>query len=418
MQSQKVQKEKSHSPSFWYRFIPTLAAVLVATILVTWQVQSALRSGKEASTLQSLARESAPFQRLVQNRSQELRNELALWASRKESGLALDSDNFDAIAWIDSTGHLQWTQNGRGHFEKKWLNGISFEKLRDGEAYFLKRSEEGGVSGFAMLTSAQLADPTTSEDSAKVYLLGVLSTNALSNLVDDWVGSSRAALIFDDKGYVLASTSRHLVGTSLKDEAMVQAALNKQNKFVSGKFTDIDGHSSASYSQVVGQTNLHLALEVENHWIAEAVSQSVQECFWLSLLFFSICALLMQIFWRRSHLLRAPVLQVEESAAAPVFAETPPSLQEPAREQKQIEVPPLNFELIEQKAKHNVQEILERSAQIRARLNLELVEEAEKWVAHDKAIEEASQNSDLESDSDLVERTKPKMKVRRPQVTL
>jgi hypothetical protein len=396
--------------------MPAMAVVLIATTLFTWQVQSALRANQETNTFQSLAREAAPFEHLIQNRASELRNELALWASRKDSGLPLESENFDAIVWIDSKGQIQWSENGRAHFEKSWLQGINFDKLRDGEAYFFKRSEADGTSGFALLTSAQVAGQIAGQVAGqeaeqgddKIYLLGVLSSSALSNLVDDWVGSSRSALIFDDKGYVLAGTSRRLVGTSIKDAALVKAALNKQNTYVSGKFDDLDGRSSAAYSERVNRTNLHLALEVESHWLGDAIAKNVQECFWLSLLFFSGCVWGLLALWLRRSQAPAETLLPPVLNPAPVSSE---ALQSKADKKSHppIEVPPLNFELIEQKAKHNVQEILEKSAQIRARLNLDFIEEVERWSGPAEAPAEEP------ADAFPVP---PKIKVRRPQVNL
>ena len=384
-------------------------AVITATALTTAKIRSSLRADRVSSTEQSLVREAAPFNRLVHNRADELRVELSRLASNFATGQApgdrvptsLESDDFDGMAWVEADSSApeaargewttkwttKWSSQG-SDIDASWLQALPLKNLHDGDAIFVRHGNGEAASEGLLITAESFAPGATVVEGQghRIVLFGVLSPNAFAGLVDDWVGSSRIAQIFDENGVVLAHTNRRSVGAQLKDDGAVRAMTMAKRTSASGVFDDSEGRPLVAQAERIPQTNLRISLSVPQRLLDQTIASTVQSVFWFSLFGFSLLATLAYWLYLRlrtaSASRRAPetpaTIQVPEKAPARVARSGLAARISEAKGEAlmtQATIPVLTFDDIETKAKANVKEILDRSAAIRARLNLDFVED-------------------------------------------
>lgn len=423
-----------------YFTLLVLATVITLIGAAEWTQSKKSADEKREAFYASLSSQTASLENSIKSRIENLRYQLAQAASRHtDSTSSLTSDSaFSAIAWLQKNPpgsaakyRAVWAEANTQSFDPSWLKGLNFSQVKDGETLFVRRVDRSGNAFFALVMTAltqtaQTAQslPETTEGAVddRVYLFAAISPSTLSAWVDDWVGSSRAAFVFDEHGNVVSHSQRQYAGTNLSKDKLVNSSMRSGRAKITTEFSDLESEARVGESLKVGQTNLRAAVSVPKAILTKAPQSNRGSqrglMVTIGLFLVGIAHLLGGKFASRFAKQTQGSSSVAPLATASNVAETA-IVQQIAQPE-----PELTFEDVEQKTRLNLEEILARSAEIRQRLQVDFIESVEseqklffeELASHAEATKLAEVVTAPEPTAE--EQMKPKVKVRRPKVSL
>lgn len=419
----------------YYFTLLVLATVITLIGVSEWNQSKKSEDEKRNAFFTSLDSQTLSLEQAIKNRIENLRYQLAQAASRhsdSSSSLSADSE-FSAIAWLQKNPEgsaakykAVWAEANTQTFDPTWLKGLNFSQIKDGETLFVRRTDRSGNAFFALVmtalnqsshTATELPEQAQEEENERVYLFAAIASSTLAAWVDDWVGSSRAAFIFDEHGNVISHSQRQYTGTNLSTDKFVSSSLRSGKAKLTSEFADLENEKRVGASLRVGQTNLRAAVTVPKAAMLKPTETNRNSQRGILL---SVGLILVGLTYFVSGRLasRLPkenlVLQNPQSSTSVVME---PAIAVPVIEPE----PELTFEDVEQKTRLNLEEILARSKQIRQRLQIdfdETVESEQKAFFEDLAANESADTTLATSKLNESELNLPKVKVRRPKVSL
>ena len=419
-----------------YFTLLVLATVITLIGVSEWNQSKKSADEKRNAFYLNLNSQASSLEQAIKNRIENLRYQLAQAASRhSDSSSSLSSDSeFSAIAWLQKNPEgagakykAVWAEANTQTFDPTWLKGLNFSQIKDGETLFVRRTDRNGNAFFALVMTAvtqssqiasELPETASGEETDRVYLFAAIAPSTLTAWVDDWVGSSRAAFIFDEKGNVISHSQRQYVGTNLSTDKFVSSSIRSGRAKLTSEFADLENEQRVGESLRIGQTNLRAAVSVPKAAMLKPsnLEQNSQRGLLITVGFFLVGLTYFVSGRFANRLPKVSSAAKTNRATAPVQVE---AVAEVAPE------PELTFEDVEQKTRLNLEEILARSKEIRQRLQMDFIETVEseqKAFFEELAASEApvvADDTEPEAiESHLTEVELPKIKVRRPKVSL
>ena len=411
-----------------YFTLLVLATVITLIGVSEWNQSKKSADEKRDAFYSSLDSQALNLEQAIKGRIENLRSQLAQAASRhSDSSSSLSSDSeFSAIAWLQKNPEgaatkykAVWAEANTQTFDPTWLKGLNFSQVKDGETLFVRRTDRNGNAFFALVmtavtqslqTASELPEEANSGFDDRVYLFAAIAPTTLSAWVDEWVGSSRSAFIFDEHGNVISHSERQYTGTNLGTDKLVNSSLRSGRAKLTTEFADLENEQRLGESLRIGQTNLRAAVSVPRSAMFKTSDsgRGSQRSLLITVGLFLV-ALTYFVSGRFANRFAKPSPVAHSSAKVevveqPVFAETVPERE-------------LTFEDVEQKTRLNLEDILTRSKEIRQRLRLDFEETVE---SEQKAFFEelAAVQADEVHEVGPTVLNSPKVKVRRPKVSL
>ncbi len=412
-----------------YFTLLVLATVITLIGVSEWTQSKKSSTEKREAFYSSLDSQASGLEQAIENRIANLRYQLAQAASRhSDSASSLSGDSeFSAIAWLQKNPEgsvakykAVWAEANTQTFDPTWLKGLNFSQIKDGETLFVRRTDRNGNAFFALVmtavtqssqTASELPEEADAQFDERVYLFAAIAPTTLAAWVDEWVGSSRAAFIYDEHGNVVSHSQRQYTGTNLSTDKLVNSSLRSGRAKLTTEFADLENDQRIGESLRVGQTNLRAAVSVPK----AAMNKPAQtnEGSQLGLLITVGLFLVGLTYFLSGRFAN----QLPKAAPIPYSVQVANAISvQPVVTEIAIE-PELTFEDVEEKTRLNLNEILARSKEIRQRLQFDFEETLE---SEQKIFFEELAATEFQEDSadTTVAINLPKVKVRRPKVSL
>lgn len=413
-----------------YFTLLVLATVITLIGAAEWTYSKKSATENREAFYSGLSSQASSFEEAVESKIESLRYQLAQAASRHtDSSSSLTSESsFSAIAWLQKNPEgaaakykAIWAEANTQTFDPTWLKGLNFSQIKDGETLFVRRVDRNGNAFFALVMTAltqssqsasALPEQTSSADE-RIYLFAAIAPTTLSAWVDEWVGSSRAALVFDEHGNVVSHSQRQYSGTNLSKDKLVSSSIRSGRAKLTTEFSDLESEARIGESLRIGRTNLRAAISAPKAALLKPLENNSNPQRGLMI---SIGMFLVAITYFVSGRLGGKLAKNPVAATQETKVET---FVEPIVDVVAQAEPDLTFDDVEQKTRLNIEEILSRSAEIRQKLQadfIETVESEQKIFFEELATIEAKQ-PDFATEMPIEVNT-PKVKVRRPKVSL
>lgn len=282
-------------------FVGTISAIV-------WKTRTLLVKDRISLIADSSMKQIAPFKRLVKERLDEKKSKLVQYASsRAGSGAAVAHipDDFEAVALMQfSTATQQWApvwfdKNGTTQsdlpagFEQTLLKSLTYPRIKDVEELWARLSDHQGAAIYALAFSvdvqaartataaptgqaqagAESALPEAADYGAnanapgaaangmqRAVLVALTASDMLAGVTEDYIGSTSAVYLVDDKGYVASHVNKAYLGSLFTEDPLVAEVIKSKKTVASGNYDDLENRSVLGHFESIRGTNLYAVI--------------------------------------------------------------------------------------------------------------------------------------------------------------
>lgn len=269
--------------------------VLLATIsAVVWKSRALLIKDKLNFIADSSMKQIAPLKRLVQQRLDEQKSKLVKFAAGRAthgSGAMRVPEGYDVAALVQLGSDQQWSPAWmeRGPQPKAdlaqgldltVLKSLPFSKVKDGETYMVRVSDRRGSPLYAVMVSVEVLAPSAqaqaptggtlpesvdysaapSGSGRKAVVVGLTAAGPLTDVADDFIGSTNTVYLIDDKGYVAAHVNKAYLGELFTEDPIVEEIVKKRKTAASGNYEDLESRAVLGHFEKIDRTNLYAVI--------------------------------------------------------------------------------------------------------------------------------------------------------------
>ena len=291
----------------------TAGAMLAAMI---WKTEFLLNQDKTAFLMDSAVKQIAPLKRLVKQRLGEEKDVLLHFAGVRagQNGSSRNATfgNFDVVSLVQPAEGGSWTPNWieknpnakderwpRG-FDMTLLKSLAYSRVRDGETVWTRVSDRQGDPVYAFMISVEIQQPLSAREEAAVnntaisekstlpdtaeqvlasmnmshraVLVGFSTMNPLAEVTEDYIGSTNAVYLVDDRGYVAAHSNKAYQGALFTEDPLVREILKTRKTGSTGKFEDLESRPVLGHYERIEHSNLYAVITTPQEMLNSMVS--------------------------------------------------------------------------------------------------------------------------------------------------
>ena len=242
----------------------------------------------------------------------------------RAKGNALSFGDFDIVSLVVPNDSGSWTPSwiehnptlANGGAEDRFPNGydltllksLSYSKLKNGEVVWTRLSDRQGLPIYAVMMSVEVQSETrgskngsgygvsnggasansksdsalpetteygkVSESSAaagargaaqggsgtQAVVVGFASGNPLAAVTEDYIGSTHAVYLVDERGYVASHNNRGYLGALFSEDPVAKEIIKSQKSEGTGRFEDLESQHVLSHYERIDGTNLYAVI--------------------------------------------------------------------------------------------------------------------------------------------------------------
>ena len=302
---------------------------VIAVVLVTagamlgamiWKTEFLLDQDKTAFLMDSAVKQIAPLKRLVKQRLGEEKDVLLHFAGVRagQSGSSRNASfgNFDVVSLIQPADGGSWTpswiEKNPNAKDERWpkgydmtlLKSLAYSRVRDGETVWTRVSDRQGDPVYAFMISVEIQQPLSAREEAAVassssktpvnaqstlpdtaeqvlasmnmshraVLVGFSTMNPLAEVTEDYIGSTNAVYLVDDRGYVAAHSNKAYQGALFTEDPLVREILKTRKTGSTGKFEDLESRPVLGHYERIEHSNLYAVITTPQEMLNSIVS--------------------------------------------------------------------------------------------------------------------------------------------------